>query len=124
MKLDSIGVTKMQSHRWQTMAKLPEDTFEAHVAGQAGRSQGQQDPVLTIYGHGIGRGRSGGSFRLLLRFLFYVLFLFLCLLFPTLVLILLTFVTHCVSPFLVVAKLLAARAPLRRQFWLWISSLS
>ena len=59
---------------------------------------------------------SRGSFRLLRYLLFRLLFLFVYLLFPTLVLILLAFVSHCVPPFPVVPHLLAARAPLRRQF--------
>lgn len=30
-KLQDLGVTKDQSHRWQTVAKVPEPEFEAHV---------------------------------------------------------------------------------------------
>jgi len=61
---------------------------------------------------------SRGSFRLLLQLPFCLLFLFAYLLFPTLVLILLAFVSHCIPPFPVVPHLLVARAPLRRQFCL------
>ena len=56
---------------------------------------------------------SRGRFRGLLQFPFGLLFLFLYLLFLNLVLIFLAFVSHCVSPFLVVANLLAARVPSR-----------
>jgi N6-adenosine-specific RNA methylase IME4 len=37
-KLEDLGVTKIQSHRWQTVARVPEPEFEAHVANvkQAG----------------------------------------------------------------------------------------
>ena len=59
---------------------------------------------------------SRGSSRLLLRLPFCLLLLLVYLLFPTLVLILLAFVSHCVPPFPVFPHLLAARAPLRRQF--------
>ena len=66
---------------------------------------------------------SGGLFRLLILFLLGLLCLFFCLLFLALVLVLLAFVSHCVSPFLVVANLLAARALSRPQFRPWRSSL-
>jgi len=36
-KLDEIGVAPMQAHRWQTMARLTDDQFEAHVAGVKAR---------------------------------------------------------------------------------------
>src|SRR4030043_983128 len=51
---------------------------------------------------------SRGFFRLLCLLLFCLLFLFVYLLFPTLVLILLAFVSHCAPPFSVVPHLLAA----------------
>ena len=57
---------------------------------------------------------SRGSSRLLLQLPFCHLVLFAYLLFPTLVLIRLALVSHCLSPFGVVAHLFAARAPLRR----------
>jgi len=49
---------------------------------------------------------SRGSSRLLRYLPFYLLFLFVYLLFPTLVLILLAFVSHCVPPFPVVLQIL------------------
>ncbi len=67
---------------------------------------------------------SRGSSRLLRYLLFCLLFLFVYLLFPTLVLILLAFVSHCVPPFPVTPHLLAARVPLHRQFCLCVFSLS
>ena len=67
---------------------------------------------------------SWGSFRLLRKLPFCLLFLFVYLLFPALVLILLAFVSHCVLPFPVFPHLLAARVPLRRQFCLCVLSLS
>jgi hypothetical protein len=63
-----------------------------------------------------------GSSRLLRYLPFCLLFLFVYLLFPTLVLILLAFVSHCVSPFPVVPHLLAARVALPRQFRLCVLS--
>jgi 16S rRNA G966 N2-methylase RsmD len=30
--LADLGLSKMQSHRWQTIASMPEDAFEAHIA--------------------------------------------------------------------------------------------
>jgi hypothetical protein len=57
---------------------------------------------------------SRGFARLLRCLLFCLFFLFLYHLFPTLVLILLAFVSHCVPPFSVVPHLLAARVPLHR----------
>lgn len=59
---------------------------------------------------------SRGSYRLLRYLPFCLLFLFAYHLFPTLVLILLAFVSHCAPPFPVIPHLLAARVPLRRQF--------
>ena len=90
-------------------------------------------PCLSIKGHDVDRmGEadistcflSRGSFRLLRQLPFCLLFLFVYLLFPTLVLILLAFVSHCVPPFTVGPHLLAARVPLRRQFCLCVLSLS
>jgi hypothetical protein len=52
-----------------------------------------------------------GSSRLLRYLLFCLLFLFVYLLFPTLVLILLAFVSHCVPPFPVIPHLLAKNPP-------------
>ena len=63
-----------------------------------------------------------GSSRLLLQIPSCLLCLFVHLLFPTLVLILLAFVSHCVPPFPVVRHLLAAGVPLRRQFCLCLLS--
>jgi len=63
-----------------------------------------------------------GSSRLLLQIPSCLLCLFVHLLFPTLVLILLAFVSHCVPPFPVVRHLLAASVPLRRQFCLCLLS--
>jgi len=57
---------------------------------------------------------SRGSSRLPRYLPFYLLFLFAYLLFPTLVLILLAFVSHCVPPFPVIPHLLVARVPLRQ----------
>ena len=67
---------------------------------------------------------SRGSARLLRYLLFCLFFLFVYHLFPTLVLILLAFVSHCVPPFPVGPHLLAARVPLGRQFCLCVLSLS
>ena len=63
-----------------------------------------------------------GSSRLLLQIPSCLLCLFVHILFPTLVLILLAFVSHCVPPFPVVRHLLAASVPLRRQFCLCLLS--
>lgn len=30
-KLSELGIEKTQSHRWQRIASVPEDVFEAHV---------------------------------------------------------------------------------------------
>jgi len=57
---------------------------------------------------------SRGSSRLLRYLPFCLFFLFVYHLFPTFVLILLAFVSHCVPPFSVVPHLLAARVPLHR----------
>lgn len=32
LDLDKLGITKMQSHRWQTLARWPGEMFEQHVA--------------------------------------------------------------------------------------------
>ena len=63
-----------------------------------------------------------GSSRLLRYLPFCLLFLFVYLLFPTLVLILLAFVSHCVPPFPVVPHLLAAIQHTRIDHgWSWIN---
>lgn len=32
LTLDEIGISRTQSHRWQTIASLPEERFESHIA--------------------------------------------------------------------------------------------
>jgi len=61
---------------------------------------------------------SRGPFLLIRQLLFFFFCLFVHLLFLGPFLILLAFLSHCVPPFSVVPHLLAARAPLRRQFCL------
>ncbi len=63
-----------------------------------------------------------GSSRLLRYLLFCLLFLFVYLLFPTLVFILLAFVSHCVPPFIVIPHLLAAIQHMRIDHgWSWMN---
>jgi len=37
--LSDLGLSKMQSHRWQTIAAMPEDAFEAHIAKTKARNE-------------------------------------------------------------------------------------
>lgn len=39
--LTDIGVTRMQSHRWQAVAAVPEPVFEQHVAEVRGKPEGE-----------------------------------------------------------------------------------
>lgn len=43
--LDELGISKAQSHRWQTIAGLPEEQFEQHVA-----EMNEQDKAITSNG--------------------------------------------------------------------------
>jgi len=45
--LDDLGVTKKQSHRWQAIASVPEQTFEARIAEMIAKGEQDGETELT-----------------------------------------------------------------------------